>query len=441
MVYAGSPSSKSDLKPRASSSGWMSSRCRFSTHCASIASASVSLTTRTGSFSSSASFAALRRRAPATTSYLLSSSSRTRRGARIPCVLKLAASSSRLFASKRLRGFVADSASAVIGTLRYSWLLAAFCVLGIIFSPLMCLWLDVGGLSAHVGPKNQTVQALAVLCGCRECRWLGGNAPENHGSGLLNGFQALAQEIGVSVPKLDVVLGCGSVLKSDRLADHKGHGFGFGLADLFGGKGAAVATVEHFVGDLMHERGKLLGWLHPCKQRDLPAIRQTLRGSNSLGETKLDALRFHELKQTFAVSAHVAIDFGQCWEFFAFGLVDIENIDGPESVERPLTLRGCVFTRLVGRYILRASPSDHRVANENAFLSPFNEAAKRVPCPKSGNVGGIGLLTCDEHDVAKAVGGKLCHCSEVCGEDFTVTGLQRCDEEIHGLFGACVDFF
>jgi len=32
-----------------------------------------------------------------------------------------------------------------------------------------------------------------------------GNAPEDHGSGLLNGFQALAQEIGVSLPKLDVV--------------------------------------------------------------------------------------------------------------------------------------------------------------------------------------------------------------------------------------------
>jgi hypothetical protein len=30
---------------------------------------------------------------------------------------------------------------------------------------------------------------------------------------------------------------------------------------------------------------------------------------------------------------------------------------------------------------------------------------------------------------------KLRHCSELCGEDFTVTGLQCCDEEIHGLFG------
>src|SRR5208337_2361940 len=170
-------------------------------------------------------------------------------------------------------------------------------------------------------------------------------------------------------------------------------------------------------------------------------MRETFRGSNSLGESKLNALRFHELQQAFAVSAHVAIDFGQCREFLAFGLADIENVDGPESVQRPLTLGCCLFTRLVGRYILRASFSDHWGENENAFFSPFNEAAKRVPCPKSGNVGGIGLLACDEHDVAEAVGVKLRHCSEVCGEDFTVTGLQCCNEEIDGLFGSCVDFF
>src|ERR1700733_7585627 len=114
-----------------------------------------------GSFSSSASFAARRRRAPATTSYLLSSNSRTSRGARIPCVLKLAASSSRLLASKRLRRLVVDSASAVMGTLRYSWLLTALCVLGMIFTPLICLWLCVDGLGAHVGTENQTVQVLA----------------------------------------------------------------------------------------------------------------------------------------------------------------------------------------------------------------------------------------------------------------------------------------
>ena len=85
----------------------------------------------------------------------------------------------------------------------------------------------------------------------------------------------------------------------------------------------------------MHERGKLLGGLHPGKQRDLPAMRETLRGSNSLGETKLDALRFHELEQTFAVSAHVAIDFGQCGKFFAFGLADVLSRDLRPSLCAP----------------------------------------------------------------------------------------------------------
>jgi len=42
----------------------------------------------------------------------------------------------------------------------------------------------------------------------------------------------------------------GSGLKSDRLADHKGHGFSFGFADLFGGKSAAVAPVQNLMRDL-----------------------------------------------------------------------------------------------------------------------------------------------------------------------------------------------
>jgi hypothetical protein len=170
-------------------------------------------------------------------------------------------------------------------------------------------------------------------------------------------------------------------------------------------------------------------------------MRKTLRGSNSLGEAKLDALRFHELEQTFPISAHVAVDFGQCWEFLAFRLADVKNVDGPESIQRPLTLSCCVFTSLVGRYILRASSSNHWGENENAFFTTPDEAAKRSPSAVSGNVNSVWLLPRNEHDVAEAVGVKLRYCSEVCGEDFTVTGLQRCDEEIDGLFGSCVDFF
>jgi hypothetical protein len=97
--------------------------------------------------------------------------------------------------------------------------------------------------------------------------------------------------------------------------------------------------MQHFVSNLMHERGRLLGWLHPCKQRDLPAIRKTLRRSNSLGEAKLNALRFYELEQAVAVSAYIAIDFGQCWEFPAFGLTDVLSRDLRPSLCPPDGIR------------------------------------------------------------------------------------------------------
>ena len=54
---------------------------------------------------------------------------------------------------------------------------------------------------------------------------------KDHSSGVLDGFQALAQEVGISIPDLNVVSRRGSVFESDGLADHKRHGFGFGFAD------------------------------------------------------------------------------------------------------------------------------------------------------------------------------------------------------------------
>jgi hypothetical protein len=87
---------------------------------------------------------------------------------------------------------------------------------------------------------------LCWLSGNR--RWLGGNAPENHSSGLLDSLQALAEKISVSMPELDVIGGSGSRLKPDCLADHEGHGFCLGFADLLGRQGATVAPVQHLVG-------------------------------------------------------------------------------------------------------------------------------------------------------------------------------------------------
>jgi hypothetical protein len=77
----------------------------------------------------------------------------------------------------------------------------------------------------------------------------------------------------------------------------------------------------------MDQRGEFLGGLHPGQQRDLSAVRETLGGCNALGEAQLDVLPFHELEQPFAVSAHVAADFGEGGKFLAFGLRDVLSRD------------------------------------------------------------------------------------------------------------------
>ena len=64
-------------------------------------------------------------------------------------------------------------------------------------------------------------------------------------------------------------------------------------------------------------------------------MRETLGGGNSLGEAKLDTLRFHELQQAFAVSAHVAIDFGQRGKVFAFRLGNVLSRDLWPSLYAP----------------------------------------------------------------------------------------------------------
>ena len=61
-------------------------------------------------------------------------------------------------------------------------------------------------------------------------------------------------------------------------------------------------------------------------------MRKTLRGGNSFGEAKLDALRFYELEQAFAVSAHIGLNFDERGKVFALGLGDVEYVDGSESV-------------------------------------------------------------------------------------------------------------
>jgi hypothetical protein len=85
--------------------------------------------------------------------------------------------------------------------------------------------------------------------------------------------------------------------------------------------------------------------------------------------------------------------------------------------------------------------ADHWSENENAFFTTPDEATKRSPSAVSGNVSSVWLLPRNQHDVAEAVIAKLRHCSEVLSKDYTLPGLQRLHQKIHGFFGFEVDFF
>src|ERR1700692_4951429 len=134
-------------------------------------------------------------------------------------------------------------------------------------------------------------------------------------------------------------------------------------------------------------------------------MRKTLRGRNSLGEVKLDALRFDELKQTFAVSAHVALHFAQCRQFLAFGLANVEHVNGAEADELLLWFAfvGRIVGLDVGRDFVLARPAvaDHWRENENPFFPAFDEAAKRVPRANSGHIAVVGFLSGTQHHITE----------------------------------------
>jgi hypothetical protein len=93
------------------------------------------------------------------------------------------------------------------------------------------------------------VGGFRLLSGCGS--W--GNCSKNHCRCALYDFQAFGKQLGIAVPKLDVVGRCGSGLKSNGLTHHKGHGLGFGLAYLFCGQGSPFTAVQHLMRHFKHE--------------------------------------------------------------------------------------------------------------------------------------------------------------------------------------------
>ena len=106
-------------------------------------------------------------------------------------------------------------------------------------------------LSRREHPNGHLWFCRLGACGHRHR--LGGNSPENHGSGLLNGCQALAQEIGVSMPDLDVILGGGSGSPTPWQTTKATASASVSRTCLLV-RARPLAPVQHFVRYLMHQR-------------------------------------------------------------------------------------------------------------------------------------------------------------------------------------------
>src|SRR5512132_4180360 len=80
---------------------------------------------------------------------------------------------------------------------------------------------------------------------------------QNHGGSPLNNPQTGGQQLSIAMPELYVVGRCASRLEPEGFADRERDGFSFGLTNLLGGRATPIPPMQQFVGDLMHQRGKL----------------------------------------------------------------------------------------------------------------------------------------------------------------------------------------
>src|ERR1700730_17068144 len=85
------------------------------------------------------------------------------------------------------------------------------------------------GRGTSLIPRGAATRMPRPLDG-RRGGFLRADSVENASGGLLDVLQALRQQLGVTLVKLDVILRCRSCLKSDCLADDECYSLGFRLA-------------------------------------------------------------------------------------------------------------------------------------------------------------------------------------------------------------------
>ncbi len=143
--------------------------------------------------------------------------------------------------------------------------------------------------------------------------------------------KTVRQRFFVSIPKLNVV-GCGRTgFEPDGMTNDEGGRFSFRFADFARGLFAAVATVQKFVRQFVHERRELLGWRLARKKRDASAIRSPAGRRDVLGSTRRDILRGGKPAEPVAIFARISVHHANLRQLLAIGLTDIKDVSGAEA--------------------------------------------------------------------------------------------------------------
>jgi len=133
----------------------------------------------------------------------------------------------------------------------------------------------VGTQRHHVGPKTKRCRCWRVMRLPR-VPLARGNAPEDHGRRFAERLPNSRAGIGRLHASWMLVLGCGSVLKSDEATTKATASASVSRTCLVVRQGAAVASDATFRERSHAQALKFLGWLHPGKQLDLAAITRDL---------------------------------------------------------------------------------------------------------------------------------------------------------------------
>ena len=155
---------------------------------------------------------------------------------------------------------------------------------------------------------------------------------EDLAGGLLDDCERSKQGVGIAIIEADVVARTGAAIESQTGANDEGNCLGFGLPDGLRGLHPTVGSVHGFMCVFVHQSGQGFGLGMAGSEQNSTAATDSESGCDLLGKLDGSSLLPDELKKCIQVFRSLALDAGNGRKIVAVGLLQIEDIDGPESV-------------------------------------------------------------------------------------------------------------